>query len=380
MARVLVVSFSDLGRDPRVNRQIEALEGRHTIVAAGLAPPRHVVEEFIDISTPPLRTLGRVLTLGRLIVRRYDDVYWKRPGRMAALHRLRRVPVDVVLANDLDALPIALRLGPPVVFDAHEHSPTQGGDRASWRVLIGPYASWQVRRYIPRVAAMMTVGVGIAEAYTLETGVTAAVVTNAPPRHNLIPTSVHDPVRILHHGSAARGRGLEEMVQLAGLLDERFTVDFVLVGGPPGYREELERLAARNPRIRFPDPVPMPNIVAMANEYDIGLYVLQPTNFNRRYALPNKLFEFIQARLAVAIGPSPEMARIVRQYHCGIVADDFEPQTLASALNALDRREIAMLKRASHVAAAELCAESNEATIEEVVEAALERPGPHARR
>ena len=279
MARVLVISFSDLGRDPRVDRQIEVLRRRHSVVAAGLAPPRQSVAEFIDISTPARRKLARVVTLVRLVGRRYDDVYWKHPRSIAALERLRSVAPDVVLANDLAALPIALRLGAPVVFDAHEHSPTEGADWPLWRMLFGPCARWQVGHYVPQVAAMTTVGRGIADAYERETGITAGIVTNAPPRQDLTPTLVHDPVRVLHHGAAHRGRGLEEMVRLAELLDERFIVDFVLVEGWPGYRDKLIRRASGNPRIRFPPPVPMRRIVAMANSYDVGLYVLHPANF-----------------------------------------------------------------------------------------------------
>ena len=138
MARVLVISFSDLGRDPRVDRQIEVLRRRHSVVAAGLAPPRQSVAEFIDISTPARRKLARVVTLVRLVGRRYDDVYWKHPRSIAALERLRSVAPDVVLANDLAALPIALRLGAPVVFDAHEHSPTAGGRLAVMADVVRP--------------------------------------------------------------------------------------------------------------------------------------------------------------------------------------------------------------------------------------------------
>ena len=57
----------------------------------------------------------------------------------------------------------------------------------------------------------------------------------------------------------------------------------------------------------------MHEIVDTIAEYDIGLFILSPINFNYYHALPNKLFEFIQARLAIAVSPSPEMARIVHR-------------------------------------------------------------------
>ena len=202
-------------------------------------------------------------------------------------------------------------------------------------------------------------------------GIRAAVVTNAPPYAELEPTPVDTPIRILHHGAAQRGRGLEEMLRLADLLDERFTLDFVLMPDASGFREALIERARHNPRVRFPSPVPMRELVQMANGYDIGLYLLPPNNFNQRYALPNKFFEFIQGRLALAIGPSPEMAGLVRRYGCGVVGRDFTPEGLAAELNSLDASQIAAFKQASHTAAAELCAERNAEIVLTAVDTAL---------
>ena len=92
--------------------------------------------------------------------------------------------------------------------------------------------------------------------------------------------------------------------------------------------------------------------------YDVGLFVLPPVNFNYRFALPNKLFEFIMAGLAVAIGPSPEMARVVIDHGCGIVAADFAPATIAARLNALSADAIDAFKRRSLDAARVLNAEA----------------------
>jgi glycosyltransferase involved in cell wall biosynthesis len=367
----LVISFSHLASDPRVDRQIQALRTRYKVIAAGLSQSRYSDVEFIDISNPTQTAFGRLLWAARLGLRRYEAAYWKDPANHAALGRLRDIRADVVVANEFEALPLALRLGPPVVFDAHEYSPEQWSERLLWRLLVAPYSHWQCRRYLPQVSSMTTVGQWIADEYERETGVRATVVTNAPFREDLEPTPVHHPVRILHHGLAVRGRGLEEMVRLADLLDDRFTLDFVLAEGTPGYRDRLIRAARANERVRFPDPRPMRELVRLANDYDVGLYLLSPSNVNRRYALPNKFFEFIQARLALAIGPSPEMARLVRHYGCGIIADDFTPESLARALNALDRSALAQLKRASDVAAKELCAEENEPLTLSAVEDAL---------
>jgi hypothetical protein len=172
---------------------------------------------------------------------------------------------------------------------------------------------------------------------------------------------------------------MEEMLRVADLLDDRFSVDFVLVEASPGYRDELVARASHNPRVRFPPPVAMRDIVQMANSYDIGLYLLQPTNFNHLHALPNKFFEFIQGRLALAVGPSPEMARVVRSYGCGVVASDFTPEALAAALNGLDATQIAAFKQASHAAAATLSAERDGESVLSLVGSALARQPRHDR-
>jgi alkanesulfonate monooxygenase SsuD/methylene tetrahydromethanopterin reductase-like flavin-dependent oxidoreductase (luciferase family) len=70
--------------------------------------------------------------------------------------------------------------------------------------------------------------------------------------------------------------------------------------------------------------------------------------------LPNKFFEFIQARLAVAIGPSPEMARLATRHGFGIVARSFEPQELAGCISALSAMDIERLKHQADQASHEL--------------------------
>jgi hypothetical protein len=115
----------------------------------------------------------------------------------------------------------------------------------------------------------------------------------------------------------------------------------------------------------------MRELVSMANAYDVGLFLLPPNNLNRRYALPNKFFEFVQARLAVAVGPSPEMAALVRRHGLGVVAADFTPEALAAELNSLDADQIAGFKLASDAAACELSAERNAEAILSAIDTAL---------
>ncbi|NLF05994.1 MAG: glycosyltransferase family 4 protein, partial [Actinomycetales bacterium] len=107
------------------------------------------------------------------------------------------------------------------------------------------------------------------------------------------------------------------------------------------------------------------------NDFDLGVHVLPPVSFNNAWALPNKFFDFVQARLGVVVGPSPEMARLVREHGLGAVAEDFSAKALTAVLDALTPDRVTAWKQASHAAARELSAESQVQTWHRAVTALL---------
>jgi hypothetical protein len=120
--------------------------------------------------------------------------------------------------------------------------------------------------------------------------------------------------------------------------------------------------------VRIVDPVCFSDIVPFLNRYDLGLYILPPRNLNLKHALPNKLFEFIQARLGVAIGPSIEMRKIVEEFDCGVVASDFTPKSLAVKLNALDGNQVGYYKNQADRAAGIMNIEKTRKRILSIIE------------
>lgn len=306
---------------------------------------------------PPGRTgtVRKVASAARLLLRRFERHSWARVDARVALETLGARRFALVVANDVDTLPLALRLarGGKVILDAHEYAPREFEDRLVFRLLLAPWRRWLCRTYIPRVDAMMTVCDGIADAYHRDTGVRAEVVWNAADPEDLTPSPVlrPGPVRLVHHGAALRGRRIETMIEMTDHLDDRFELSLVLVESDSGYAEKLRRLAARRPRVRIEPPVPMRELPRFLNRFDVGVYILEPSSFNNFLALPNKFFEFVQARLAVAVGPSPEMAALVRRHGLGVVAADFDPRSLAGRLRDLGPEAIEAYKRAAHRAA-----------------------------
>lgn len=369
MLKILIIAYTRLDTDPRPNRQIRLLKDRYEIHSAGMAPSGCETRFFHLRKLSFQENLLRLPLLKLGLSSRY---YWDR-HKLDLVRTLAGQKYDLVIAHEIRLLPLALKIAgdAKVILDAHEYSPENFNDQFFWRFFIKNYYNNLCEQNLPQCHAMFTVCDGIAQRYHERFGVNPVVITNASEYVDLQPSPPDKSgrIRIIHHGCASPSRRLELMIEMMHHLDERFTLDLMLVYSSSGllYYNKLKRLARGNPNIRFVAPVPFKKLVETTNKYDMGIQFHPPTNFNLKYGLGNKFFEFIQARLALAIGPAPEMARIVRKYGLGVVADDFQPLTLAKALNRLTADQIAHYKRRSHACARELSSQPNDAKIQNTV-------------
>ena len=304
----------------------------------------------------------------------FETAYHSEEAVRKAADALESHDFGLIVANDIAALPVALshRKRAKILFDAHEYAPREFEHRFLWRFFMQDYKKYLCRTRIHQVDAMTTVGPAIADEYAREFGMRPSVVLNAPyfretpcERHN------GDVIRMVHHGGANRERRLEAMIDAMALLGGRFHLDAILVPGDAAYIASLKKRASFNSHVSFLSPVQPTEIVETLSGYDVGFYALPPSNFNARYALPNKFFDFIQARLCIAIGPSPEMKKIVEKYDCGVVAKGFTADALAEMLRTLDRQKVEAYRRATNAAATDYCYERSAEVMENIVRGLL---------
>ncbi len=360
---ILVISFTDLKNDRRVNRQIRFLASEHPVTAAGKASPEIPGVGFVPIPMHSKSLVGKALAFAQLACRQYDAYYWGFHYVRDAYDALADIPFDLVVANDLETLPLALRLAGnrPVLFDSHEYFPRRFEDQLKYRWLINPYAANMCARYAPQAAAMLATSPGHAALYERDLGFRPILLTNATDYFDLSPIEKRpgEPIRLVHHGMANPSRRIELTLEMMDYLDDRFSLDLFLVPGDPRYIAALRERAQGNPRIRFLAPVPGEQLVPATHHHDIGVFLLPATSTSYQYALPNKLFEYIQARLAIAIGPSDGMAPLVREHGLGVISEDYAPQSLARLLRSLDHDQINVFKRRSHAIARQYSSEGN---------------------
>lgn len=370
MSRILILAFTDLRYDARVARQVDILKQEHNVTIICFESNGSPGFDVVKLRKTPLTLTRRVIAAAYLLLGFHERGHRTIFDYDYIKDLTKGTHYDLVVANDAESLPFAFHFGAKVLFDAHEYSPRQYEDKLMWRIFFKRMYTHICRKYIPKTAGMMTVGGGLAREYKKNFGSEAVIITNAPPFVELPPSAVEPGrIRMIHHGGANSSRKLEMMIEAMNILDERFTLDFILISPPnankrtKAYMEKLKELAGNTPRVRLLPPLPANEIVGFINQYDVGVYLLPPLNFNSENALPNKYFDFMQARLAIATGPSPEMAQITRQYDIGIVCTEFSARSLAEALRALTTEDIRRFKKNSSAAAREHNATVNAAKL-----------------
>jgi len=378
---MLILAFSQLERDPRVKRQLLTLQDKYDITVVGRGDPH--VDGVTVLSLPTsddtwllARKLQYAVRQVAFRLRRYSISYWRLPHIRWSWKQLSNQKWDVILANDVDPVPLANRLAPTygVVVDLHEFAPRQYDNRPDWMRAVAPYYEWLVREHVTRTAATVTVSDGIAAAYR-EYGLDPTIVRSAAMFAPLTPEPVSDPIRLVHSGGAARSRLLETMVEATVRTSTNVTLDLYLVADHDrAYVRELARMADGSDRVRINDAVSFEELVPTLHRFDVGLCMIPPTTFNHMWCLPNKFFDFLQARLGIITGPSPEMAGIVEHEGFGLVTEDFSVESLTRALDGLEASQVSEWKHATDAAASRYSGEQELARLADVIGAVFGRP------
>lgn len=378
MNKILVISLSNIKYDARVKRQIDFIKKDHDITVAAFDIDLPEGLKFIKLTQPKLTSLQKI-KIGALLFLRFfkaaSDRLYDYP-ELKGLHE----KLDLIIINDIETISLAQEIKGTarLLFDAHEYFPRQFEDKFFWRLMFQPLFKHLCKVNLSKVDAMTTIGEGIAREYELQYGIKPTVVNNAAPYQEIekVPAS-ESAIHLVHHGIAIPSRRLELMIEMMEHLDDRFHLHLMLLSPPTAnlktrrYLSHLKELSQNNTRIKFIEPVKSDEIVKAINKYDIGIILVPPINFNYKNGLGNKFFDFIQSRLAMAIGPIPEMASVVKKYQLGVVSKDFTPKGLAMEVNALTKQQIDLYKENSGRAAKEINAQNNKIIFSKIVDQLL---------
>lgn len=375
--QILVISFSNIAKDARVLRELSAIEPFGHVTSIGYGSKPAFVDEHLQIADQYPSLPQTPLGVLKLALHMHKATELAAPGNKEAIRLLGDRTFDAVVANDARALPVAFHVarGKPIWADMHEWAPAERTHVTSWRLLVAPLMTHICKKYLPKCQAVSTVGHEIVKLYDKNFGVRPILIRNAAPFADLTPSQnpSNGPIRLVHSGGAVAGRNIENMIAAVKAAGERFTLDLYLVpGNDKGkYLSQLKEQAKGCPRIRFNPPVKPAELPAILNQYDVGIYWIPPYSINAELALPNKIFDFIQARLAIAVGPTKEMANIVDEFKIGVVSSGFSNANIVETLRSLDRDQIIGFKQNTNAAAQKLCFENEAKNIGQIMKSLL---------
>ncbi len=283
--------------------------------------------------------------------------------------------IDLLLANDLDTLPanyLVSRLRRiPLVYDSHEYF-TEVPELIG-RPRVRSFWALLEQKLLPGVDAAYTVSESIASEYSAKYHVPFEVVRNLPFRFfpaESVPGQANPRHRqvIIYQGALNRGRGLFQIIKAMEYLPE---IDLWLAGGGDE-EQKLRSLVAvmKLDNVKFLGRIPLEELRPITCQADVGISVEEDMGLSYRYALPNKLFDYIQARIPVVVSNLPEMARIVKSYGIGLVASTHDPAEMAAVLKkALTDKNLRQVWKSNlERAAAELNWEKEENTVRKIFE------------
>lgn len=387
-----IISYTPVSREPRVIRQAKALEeadwGVCVFGSPGLepCPPSWHFVELLEKTMPrsiKAALLVRVALLLRMtgaVIARYGILppirfmgarlnHWatlpylrKRQTILNFLEAYPEYRPHLVLCHDYFTADVALavgrRAGAPVIVDVHEYALGQYMHNERWVRWHRPVVKALQECLYPRADGVTTVCDGIADLITSEHSLKhrARVVRSTPFYTEQSFRTTGDVITVVYHGEIFSTRMLDVAVRSLRLWRPEFRL--VLRGyADPDYLQELIRIAAEagvSGRLVIEPPVPFDQIVPAANQADVGYFVHLDTSPQRRFALPNKFFEYVMAGLALVVSDMPEMARLVREHEMGTLVPECSEEGIASVINSLDRAAIDRMKKNSLKAALEL--------------------------
>ena len=321
----------------------------NTLVRSGreallVSVPTEIPEEGLESSvrvlmpdTPGGRRINRLAWLAKIIPARARDVLtaaWHYFGRgpmpVWTAYFLQATPAegfDAIHCHDLWTLPAAIEMrrrycpDAKLIYDSHELFPFQ----VNYRIVItvnDSIADEMAKLYsIPRPAVIWNS-------------------VESPPNGNPLDEKVfrdhfgcpEEGFRVLFQGCFTAERNMENLVRAFALLDGD-THLLLLGGGPvePALRRLHRRLGLRN--VFFGPWAPQTILPRFVRRADLGIIPYSGRgNLNNLYCSPNKLFEFIEARVPICANDLPELRRIVAGSDIGDVYPMDSAEEIAEAI------------------------------------------------
>jgi glycosyltransferase involved in cell wall biosynthesis len=251
---------------------------------------------------------------------------------------------EYIFANDLDTLPAAYLVSrikrKPILFDSHELF-TEVPELIS-RPRIQKFWLSIERHILPDLKEIVTVNSSIADIFEKTYNIKVNVVRNVPQKLDSIAALskselglTDDQKMLIIQGSGLNvQRGIEEAVLAMASISD--AVLFLVGDGDviPDIKK-LVAIHSLQEKVRFVPRLPYQELMSYTAAADLGLALDKPLSLNYQLALPNKVFDYIQAHTPIISSRLIEIERLIQKHDCGEIIDTISPDAIATCINAL---------------------------------------------
>jgi len=229
-----------------------------------------------------------------------------------------------------------------LVYDVHEHHINAIRSK-TWIVApLRPIAAAMLNLIeyllVPRLGAVIYTTPIVGGRY-LKKAKKAVRVENYPLSQVFNKPSLPKKSVAIYSGGISPQRGIEIIIKAFSALKANCTNSLILMGSFSSneYRARIESLIKKEglpEKIAIQEPVSYLDLETKLSNVLIGLIIYQPTP-NNMSCLPNKLFEYMGAGLAIVASDFPLYREIVESARCGLLVDPTSWEEVAKALDYL---------------------------------------------
>jgi glycosyltransferase involved in cell wall biosynthesis len=348
--RVLLITAGELTHDPRARRaaevaEVAGLDVQGLCVSDGPGLPGLAVARVPTMRLEQRLRAAGVASVGRSsrAVREARGLYrlWRHAMLTSRLARAGRAlgRFDVVHANDFDTLPaaayLARRSNGRIVYDSHEiYTEQEPNAPVAYRAIVRRIEGALARRS----HAVITVSPAYADRIKplLALKDTPSIVMNCPPIESArVPRPTpNGRLRAIYQSSVGPGRFHEDLLLAADHADGA-SITIRMTGiDIDALRGEVASLGLGD-RVEIVEPVPADRLVEGLDGFDVGLIINRPVTLNDELVLPNKLFEYMMAGLAVVAPDLPQLAEVIEREQAGVTFPAGDPQAMGRAIRRL---------------------------------------------
>ena len=248
---------------------------------------------------------------------------------------------DVLLSNDLDTLLpnflISRIFSKKLVYDSHELF-TEVPELIDRPTIKNTWLS--IEKFIfPRLKNVYTVNASIASIYKKKYNVDVEIIRNIAPlfKNESLDIALSKKVKgnkkmlILQGSGINMDRGAEEAVTMMQYLEN--VVLYVIGSGDVFDKlKELVKILKLENKVFIKNRMSYQELMEYTKIADLGLSLDKGTNLNYEYSLPNKVFDYIQAKTPLLVSNRKEIASLVLDNNIGLVVENLDPEKLAQII------------------------------------------------